>query len=817
MSFSQSSRNIRLSAKPGYRCELLATCLKADKTEQDSRLDLNRVLGNESGYLEVGASNFASSAVAISLEGTVLSVRLRAKDGAEHDDTINLDAIVENRDGELVFLDRKERVQRNIAVPIRAQQPKVASVSPQLGPPACNGCQDWPDPKRQDIYVFRKQLQNGKATCASCGLLLQVIKHYKPSHGQVQKASCTAEKPSSEQDLHRLHLEYYLGDGLVVKKECVLHRPLAKSNPLGVFVEVRARYLPGAFSSLGSVEQARTWLDTCIEKHEKCESSRRRPLPARVLDLGTKPTDSVRLLCTTGKAEDSYACLSHCWGKPKKGQPEAITLTTRNESSLTRGIAPSDLPKNYRDGIQFCRLLGIRYLWIDALCIIQDSKEDWACESLKMASYYGNCTICLAATRSPDHDGGFQPVNMRMEYQIPGLTGPGSRILITEKPPEVTHLWSAKKFPHEEHYPLLTRAWVYQERRLSPRILHFCGNELVFECKQHTACECDSVAVDSFKDRDSWTKAYETYYATHHDVTKVDDTTKIEHEWHSWVRAYSRLNLTYVSDRLPAISGVAQQVKERREAHNMPTGRYLAGLWEETLLNDMSWCVGLDRVRVRRDEETHHGASYKGTDTRYIRDVVKMKPDEYVAPSWSWASVLSPVEFAPFGYKTFLCQLLDVQTQTVGPNEFSRVTAGHVLLRGRLLETRWNETDGKMCLKDVLGTRLSLPLLGDRGMVWFPDYDIRSEGKHKLPKDERLYILPLVSRPILGRDKDADVRMRFYPGKTKVEAVYLVLKRIQSAAATPVYERVGWAEYTGSDWEKVRDMGKARDTNFLIV
>ncbi|KAI1761625.1 CNVH-domain-containing protein [Hypoxylon sp. FL1150] len=764
MSFSQSSRNIRLLAKPGYRCELLATCLKTDRSENDSRLDLNRILGNESGHLEVGASNFARSAVSIHLKDTTLSIRLRAKDGTEHDDTINLDAIVENRDGELAFLDRRERVQRNIIIPLRKQQLRMSSASPRIDLPSCNGCQDWPDPKRQDIHVFRKQLQDGKPNCASCGLLLQVIKHYRPSQGQVQKASCAAEKPSGKQDLHRLHLEYYLGGGSIVKKECVLHRPPVKSSPPGVFAEVRPRYLPGDFSSSGSVNQARTWLEDCIKEHRKCESFRRKPFPARVLDLGTKLTGPVVLLGHTGKEEDTYACLSHY----------AITLTTRNESSLRGGIALNDLPKNYRDGIQFCRLLEIRYLWIDALCIIQDSKEDWACESLKMASYYGNCTICLAATRSPGHDAGH-----------------GSRIL------------SAKKYPHEEHYPLLTRAWVYQERRLPPRVLHFCGNELVFECKQHTACECDSVAVDSYKDRDSWTKAYETYYATHHDVTKVDDTTKIEHEWHSWVRAYSRLNLTYVSDRLPAISGVAQQAKDRRDIYNMPSGRYLAGLWEQTLLNDMSWCVGLDRVRVRRDEEMHHGASYKSTNARCIRDMVKVKPDEYVAPSWSWASVLSPVEFAPFGYKTLLCQLLDVQIQTVGPNEFSRVTAGHVLLRGRLLETRWEKTDGKMCLKDV-------------GMVWIPDYII-SEGKHKLSKDELLYLLPLVSRPILGRDKDADIKMQFYPGKTKVEAVYLVLKRIQSVAATPTYERVGWAEYTGSDWEKVPDMGKAREVKFLIV
>lgn len=83
-----------------------------------------------------------------------------------------------------------------------------------------------------------------------------------------------------------------------------------------------------------------------------------------------------------------------------------------------------------------------------------------------------------------------------------------------------------------------------------------------------------------------------------------------------------------------------------------------------------------------------------------------------------------------------------------------------------------------MCLKSVFGTRLSLPPTGDREMVWFPDYSIRPEGKHKLPKDKKVYIMPLVSRLILGRDDDADIKMRFCIGKVKVEVVYLVRKCI---------------------------------------
>ncbi|KAI8957772.1 HET-domain-containing protein [Daldinia sp. FL1419] len=196
---------------------------------------------------------------------------------------------------------------------------------------------------------------------------------------------------------------------------------------------------------------------------------KRRSLPARVLDVGSKPTDSVGLLRVADRREDTYACLSHYWGKPKKGDTP-ITLAIQSEASLKQGVPIDKFPMNYQDAIRFYRLLGIRYLWIEALCIIQDSAEDWTCESLEMASYYRYRTICLAATRSPDRDGGSRPIKTRVEYQLPGVGGPRGRILVTEKPLGVPHFWLAKNFPYDEYYPLLTRAWMYQERRLSPRL-----------------------------------------------------------------------------------------------------------------------------------------------------------------------------------------------------------------------------------------------------------------------------------------------------------------------------------------------------------
>ncbi|OTB06956.1 hypothetical protein M426DRAFT_91639 [Hypoxylon sp. CI-4A] len=134
------------------------------------------------------------------------------------------------------------------------------------------------------------------------------------------------------------------------------------------------------------------------------------------------------------------------------------------------------------------------------------------------------------------------------------------------------------------------------------------------------------------------------------------------------------------------MSGLAQQARARREAHGISTGRYLAGLWEKTLLDDMSWCVGRSRIRLSRIEDGgRNRILWDPSGARNIGEETRSKPDEYIAPSWSWASIMSSVEFAPFSYKTHLCQILNVQTEPIGPYEYGIVAGGHVLLQGRLL------------------------------------------------------------------------------------------------------------------------------------
>jgi hypothetical protein len=265
-------------------------------------------------------------------------------------------------------------------------------------------------------------------------------------------------------------------------------------------------------------------------------------------------------------------------------------LTKTNYASLLTEVPQGALQNVYRDAIAFCRRLGVRYIWIETLCIIQDDADDWESESTKMGAYYGQCYVCLAATSVSSHDDRCSTSTSQRRFTGDGVDGSPYSIWVG---PATTHISDGK---HAEHFPLLTRAWVYQERRLSPRVLHFFHNEIFFECASMDVCECRRPPISTFIADTYWTKNQETYIAGHRLLFDIDESQdEKEHtkrEWHAFVNGYSALDLTYAKDRLPALAGLANLTRRRREAAQIPTGRYLAGLWEAQLASDMAWPVG---------------------------------------------------------------------------------------------------------------------------------------------------------------------------------------------------------------------------------
>ncbi|KAF2627775.1 hypothetical protein BU25DRAFT_302552, partial [Macroventuria anomochaeta] len=143
---------------------------------------------------------------------------------------------------------------------------------------------------------------------------------------------------------------------------------------------------------------ARKWLAECCENHTSCCDAGDAPtrvLPNRILDLGTHENadEDICLLEPTALYTGRYICLSHCWGSSGC----ALKTTTRNADEHKLRIQFSDLPKTFQHAVNFTRWLGVRYLWIDALCIIQDDQDDWCRESPTMASVYADSCLTLSA------------------------------------------------------------------------------------------------------------------------------------------------------------------------------------------------------------------------------------------------------------------------------------------------------------------------------------------------------------------------------------------------------------------------------------
>ncbi|KAH8198207.1 hypothetical protein TruAng_007634 [Truncatella angustata] len=227
---------------------------------------------------------------------------------------------------------------------------------------------------------------------------------------------------------------------------------------------------------------AAEWFHECMAEHDLCATLNvpRDWIPHRLLDVNPRSSslDMIKLEQTKDwQQPQRYATLSHCWGALK---PRRLLINTERE--FLRGILLGSLPKTFQEAVRTVRTLGIQYLWIDSLCIIQDSELDWNIESSLMAYVYGGSTLNIAAAASDDCAGGlFQ--NRPASYFGPCLLSIMSRDESTLLPYQIhdEDLWDFEF----ETAKLNTRAWVMQERLLSPRTLAFTKTQLFWECRSN--------------------------------------------------------------------------------------------------------------------------------------------------------------------------------------------------------------------------------------------------------------------------------------------------------------------------------------------
>jgi hypothetical protein len=183
--------------------------------------------------------------------------------------------------------------------------------------------------------------------------------------------------------------------------------------------------ISGDTSSRTAFDWGASRLRDCVKSHGCGQSVPNTKLPTRILDLSPLESNDVQKLrlYEPDREYAPYACLSHCWGPPDL-QP--VRLTKSEISGYKENINLDSLPNTFREAIQFVRLLDIRYLWIDSLCIIQDDEEDWEKESMLMCSIYQGSTLTISAVVSSNCSEGcyrkapVESCGSRVSISIPG-------------------------------------------------------------------------------------------------------------------------------------------------------------------------------------------------------------------------------------------------------------------------------------------------------------------------------------------------------------------------------------------------------------
>ncbi|KAJ0413601.1 heterokaryon incompatibility protein-domain-containing protein [Aspergillus carlsbadensis] len=439
--------------------------------------------------------------------------------------------------------------------------------------------------------------------------------------------------------------------------------------------------------------QARHMLESCRSKHPKCaEDADAGWLPTRLIFVGSSEHPVDARLTITSDLEPSerpthYVALSHKWGKI----PFLMLEEKKNLAEFRARIPVEDLRTTFQDAIEVTRGLGFQYLWIDSLCIMQDSKEDWLRESVVMDLVYRNAVCTLAASEAESLEQGLfdaaRPTIQLSFIHSLELLGSPRCFTISLDPQSFIPRRLAQS-------PLLTRGWVVQERYLAPRTIYF-GSPLIFECRECLMSDGYPgevpIQYPLVIQRKIW-------------PSLLQGEERPYKYWTTAVGAFTKCSLTKSEDRLIAMSGIAKTLAP------ILRSRYVAGLWEEYLPQCLLWCVD----KVPAEDESAENVDSCG--------------QEYIAPSWSWGStkgavshlIPSSIDHLP------LFQCTRISTQSRGEDPFGQIKhasmdiQAKILPLGTLKSVKDQLTSTTTTEIDPKWFRLDAPLRAETPIYLFP-------------------------------------------------------------------------------------------------
>ncbi|KAJ3531719.1 hypothetical protein NM208_g8757 [Fusarium decemcellulare] len=388
-----------------------------------------------------------------------------------------------------------------------------------------------------------------------------------------------------------------------------------------------------------------------------------------------------------------------------------------------RGIPASSLPRTFQQAVRLCLEFGIRYLWIDSLCIIQDDPADWEAEADKMDRVYANAWLTVAASSSKGADSGFltseQPSqtyisaesrstgmyelrhpNVRIPFPVEGSLKTPVYASLEWMPPSFRRYPSIYDVGNFGVYvdpvgdePLNQRGWTLQERFLSPRVVHFASDQVYFQCFRDICAE-DGARFQNLMSK--W--GVLGYHKNSRKLDRSQNLTMNQEElmrcsggWNFLVESYSRRQLSFETDKLPAIAGMARWLQQE-------TGEtYLAGLWKEHTCQDLLW------RRYPYEEE-----SPMWTNKSNRRQFGPQKPlppfkepKAYRAPSWSWASLDGSVKFEVLSTTT-CASFYDASLEYSGNSPFGQLRSGWLEINAPLAELQPSNTRSEVAPKTAV-------------------------------------------------------------------------------------------------------------------
>jgi hypothetical protein len=438
--------------------------------------------------------------------------------------------------------------------------------------------------------------------------------------------------------------------------------------------------------------EIRSWLSACDltskDTHRVCSMSEQPFIPTRLIEV-SQSTNGYQLRLVRGTTLDKarYSALSYCWGGKQEKQ-----LTDENLQTYEQGIPWTDLPNTLKDAAAATYRIGLRYLWIDSMCIIQNDQVDKPNEIRQMAQIYTHAHFTIVDMRGHSAGDGFLHART-----LPSGTSASTYRSTSGLCHQVVFQFQ-DVLESEDDKVLETRGGALQEYVLSRRLIVFGTWSTQWMCRTKRflgmdgwRLEYDDVRENPFRKTRLWASFDKDWYKTIGEVDLLDvilycsmnpelrdyqpKNFPVWEVWESLVGMYSTRNFSVPQDRNVALSGLAE-----RFAPFFPSQRYVAGMWEHSLLRGLLWSVDMATLDRPRDGR---------------------------APSWSWQSVDESVECRD-GNGQVVCTTLSLD-YTLAESEalFGAVTSANLKLQGPSFSIEWRyiRSEGEPSRNDKSETR----------------------------------------------------------------------------------------------------------------